>query len=175
MEARTVFSMAIAGIFALFSVSASAAPTKAELEEALKVIQSASSAESSAMVERYSAQEVKAILAEEGYGSIRVDGESKVVFKSGGHTIVMAIYGDGDLQLYFGATGIKVTTDDINQWNREKRLSRSYLDNDGDVALEADLFANAGLNKKMVQEFTKIFCNISLPAYIKFVREKDSS
>ena len=111
----------------------------------------------------------------EGYSSVTTKGDNKVTFKSDGHLFSLYLYDDGDLQIYFGAKGVKVTADDINTWNKDHRLSRAYLDDDGDIALEADLFANGGLNEKMVSALLSIFVNTSVPAFIDFAKEHDKS
>ncbi len=153
-----------------FSVSAASHLKKANL---ITAGASASLAGKSEVVSQFSLEQLEQIVKEEGYGSVKIKGDNRVLFKSNGRTFVLNLYGDGDLQLYYGATGVKVSAEDINEWNRTKRLSRAYLDSDGDVALEADQFANGGLTREMVTELIRIFVNVSAPQYVEFIREHD--
>ena len=107
----------------------------------------------------------------EGYGAVTAE-ENRVVFKAEGSKYVLFLYDDGDLQLYYGISGVSVNADDINNWNRNKRLSRAYLDGDRDPVLEADLLANAGMNDLIITEFVKVFVS-SASHFRTFLREHD--
>ncbi len=167
---KILLSATLASLMAL-----STAPALAGDSAAVAALKAACAQYNEGMVERFSIEELRDIIKEEGYGSVRIKGDDRVVFKSSGRTFVMALYDDGDLQLYYGASGVKVTPADINEWNRTKRLSRAYLDSEGDIALEADQFANGGLTRKMVQDMIKIFVQTSVPQYVDFVSERDQS
>ncbi|GAA4497882.1 YbjN domain-containing protein [Pseudaeromonas paramecii] len=168
---KTILTLCLALSLAAPALSVQAA-SQAEIDQAIKVLQQSSS---QGLVDRYSLADLERIIKAEGYSSVTTKGDNKVVFKSDGHIFSLFLYKDGDLQIYFGAQGVKVTTDDINKWNKEHRLSRAYLDDDGDLALEADMFANGGLNEKMVKALVSIFVNTSVPAFIEFAKEHDKS
>ena len=119
----------------------------------------------------YGLEELSRILAAEGYGSIEID-EDHVRFKADGRTYGLYLYEDGDLQMYFGVTGVRLTARDMNEWNKNYRLSRAYLDHEGDPVLEADLLANAGINHRIISEFVKVFIDSSM-RYRSFVMEHD--
>ncbi len=61
------------------------------------------------------------------------------------------------LQLYAGFTGFDVTLGRINEWNRTKRFSKAYLDDDDDPCLESDLDLEGGVSVKSIGEFIKTF------------------
>jgi hypothetical protein len=42
---------------------------------------------------------------------------------------------------------------DVNEWNRTKRYSRSYLDEEGDPFLELDLDLAGGVLKERIVDF----------------------
>lgn len=109
------------------------------------------------LVRRFSAEEVASLLRREGYGSVELLEDGNVRFKADGMTYVVYLYDDGDLQLYFALTGIHVTPEVMNEWNRTKRLSRAYLDTDQDPVLEADLLSDAGLSARMVARWVQVF------------------
>ena len=127
------------------------------------------------LVDRFSLQQLQSIIKDEGYGSVTIRDDKFITFKANGRSFILNLYKDGDLQLYYGATGVKVSAEDINEWNRTKRLSRAYLDTDRDVALESDLFANAGLSRKAVTELIKVFVNVSAPQFVDFIRDHDQN
>ena len=173
---KFLLSILLAALIALPSCSAEAGPSTADIERALSVLREAAlkpAVLSGERVASYSIRELAKILKEEGYGSVEVKGPNTVAFKSNGLIIGLVRYNDGDLQLYYGASGVKLSAETINEWNREKRLSRAYLDKDRDVAIEADQFANAGLTKEMVKAFVGIFVTTSVPSYINFVKSKN--
>ena len=152
------------------SITAQAA-TQEEIEDAIQLLRNSSSS----LVENYSDSDVKQILRDEGYGSVRVIDDGEVRFKADGNIFVLYIHDDGDMHLYYGSTGLALNYEDINEWNRTTRLSRAYLDEDMDIALETDLLANAGLNKEMVIEMVKVFVQTSVPRFKEFAQEHDKS
>ena len=62
------------------------------------------------------------------------------------------------LQLYAGwiAEGV-VSCDLVNEWNYRTRGTRAYLDADGDVVLEADLYLRGGVTRETIVEFVERF------------------
>ncbi len=119
----------------------------------------------------YDVMELERLVRGEGYGSVERD-ENRVLFKADGSQYVLFLYDDGDLQLYYGITGVQVTTEDINQWNMRRRLSRAYIDGEADPVLEADLLANAGMNDRIISEFIKVFVG-SASDFRAFLRDHD--
>ena len=53
----------------------------------------------------------------------------------------------------------------VNAWNREKRFSRAYLDNEMDPVLEAELDLAAGVAIGRIRDF-KTFGQLSLPDFV---------
>lgn len=45
----------------------------------------------------------------------------------------------------------------MNQWNKTRRLSRAYLDDENDPILEMDLLANTGMTPKQITEWVSVF------------------
>ncbi|WP_019622096.1 YbjN domain-containing protein [Amphritea japonica] len=129
----------------------------------------------STIVERFSDTEVKQVLRDEGYGSVRIIEEGEIRFKAAGNIYVLYNHDDGDLHLYFGSTGLKLNYEDMNEWNRTTRLSRAYLDNDMDIALETDLLSNAGITQDMMKAMIQVFVETSVPRYISFAQDNDKN
>ena len=61
------------------------------------------------------------------------------------------------LQMYAGFAGFDVTLGRINEWNRTKRFSKAYLDDDDDPCLESDLDLEGGVATAAIQEFIETF------------------
>ena len=119
---------------------------------------------------KYSDSELIQIVKDEGYSAVKKIKEGAIRIKVEGRTYVLFNKDDGDLQAYYALAGAKISYEDINEWNRTKRLSRAYLDSDEDPVLEADLLANGGLTIKHVTEFFRIF-KMSVRSYREFISE----
>ena len=122
---------------------------------------------------KYSDAEVMEILRADGFSAVTQLKEGAIKVSVNGLTPILFNNEVGDLQAYFVASGVELSYEDINEWNRTKRLSRAYLDSDNDPVLEADLLSSGGLTRKNVGEFFRIFVNVSVPGFIEFLLEKD--
>ena len=72
------------------------------------------------------------------------------------------MYDDGNaIQFYKYITGVRYSLWEINQWNRDHRYSRSYLDMDGDPVIELDLDLSGGVTEARIIEWLKT-CHVSL-------------
>lgn len=123
---------------------------------------------------RFSDDELVTILKEEGYGATRVLKPGALQVKINGTAYLLFNQPDGDLQTAYAISGVKLGYDDINEWNRTKRLSRAYLDNEMDPVLESDLLANAGMTPQHVTEFFNVFKE-SAAAFKRFIIEHDGN
>lgn len=120
----------------------------------------------------YTDEELIEILKNDGYRAVEQADERAIRIKVDGLTYVLYIYEDDDLQLYFGVTGYVLDAVQINEWNRTKRLSRAYLDDDNDPILESDLLANAGYTEEQFLEWFKVF-HYSASEFRQFLIEND--
>lgn len=124
---------------------------------------------------KYSDAEIMEILRADGFSAVTKLDEGAIQVNVNGRTHILFNNDDGDLQGYFVTSGVTLSYEDMNEWNRTKRLSRAYLDADNDPVLEADLLSNGGLSKNNVGEFFRIFVNVSVPGFIEFLLENDRS
>ena len=131
-------------------------------------------ASSSASVGKFSMDDAVRILKEEGFAIKKIKPHEARI-KVAGRSLLLLQAKDGDFQMYYGTTGVKVDFKDINQWNRKRRLSRAYLDSDRDPALEFDLDAGAGLTPKQLVKFVKTFSNTSVPLFVDYLLDHDKS
>lgn len=122
--------------------------------------------------DRYADAELVTILKNDGYSAIEQVEEGVIRIKINGDNYALINNDDGDLQTYYGFSGFDISYKDINEWNKSKRLSRAYIDDDNDPVIEADLLANAGLSDEHVTEFFDVFTQ-SVHAFRNFLYEHD--
>lgn len=124
----------------------------------------------------YSNKELVRFLRDDGYSAVKIadtDDERRLIeIKVNGSHYLLQIFDDGDLLLYFGMTGFDISKDAINEWNRQQRLVRAYIDHENDPILEADLLANAGYSERQFTEFLKVFVQLSVE-FQSYLREVD--
>lgn len=125
--------------------------------------------------QKFSDPELVRILKDDGYQSVRKVRDGVIVIKVDGRAYVLVNLPDGDLQAYYAIGNATITYEDINEWNRTKRLSRAYLDSDRDPVLEADLLSNAGLTVRHVTEFFRVFKDSAQAVFRQFIVEHDKS
>jgi hypothetical protein len=128
----------------------------------------------STLKKSYSDNELVEILQSDGYRSVEISEDRVITIKIDGLTYVLFVYDDDDLQLYFGMYGYELDANDMNTWNRTKRLSRAYIDDENDPVLEADLLANAGYTKEQFLEWVEVF-SFSAREFQQFLIENDNS
>lgn len=119
-------------------------------------------------VDGYTDAELVQIFKDDGYSNIDLFQKGAISVEIDGKTYVLINHKDGDLQGYYSIRGADISYGDINEWNRTKRLSRAYLDSDGDSVIESDLLSDGGLTKRRVTEFFKVF-RISVGKFRTFI------
>jgi hypothetical protein len=82
---------------------------------------------------------------------------SNLVFSMDGYKIVLLNYSQS-LQLYagFNSNG-KVSLETVNKWNKGKRFSRAYIDDENDAVIESDLDLEGGVSNEAIDEFIRTF------------------
>lgn len=128
----------------------------------------------SELVDRFSDAELVQLLKNEGYGAVTQVKDGVIKIKINGRNFFLINKDDGDLQAYYAISGVQVSYENMNEWNRTKRLSRAYLDEENDPVLESDLLANGGLTEKHVAEFFRVFTG-STQRFRGFLLERDAS
>jgi Putative bacterial sensory transduction regulator len=66
-----------------------------------------------------------------------------------------------DIQLYAGWDLDGTTLNRVNEFNREKRWAKAYLDDDGDPVIEADLDFEGGVTQDSFERFIKLFVQVA--------------
>ncbi|MEB3223336.1 MAG: YbjN domain-containing protein [Candidatus Sericytochromatia bacterium] len=108
------------------------------------------------------------LMKAEGY-AVSVDKDGDVVWKLEGYSTFMFVDKDGDsltFRVSFKNEG--TTLAKVNDWNRAKRFSQSFLDEDGDPCLQSDLELNGGITRARLTDYFKT-CQALLRAWTKEV------
>jgi hypothetical protein len=106
------------------------------------------------VISSLTAGELRKIMESEGYTTVVDESrDNKVVWKVEGFRGTIFL-DDSSLQFFavFKATE-ETSLGKVNQWNRSKRYSRSYLDKDGDPVLELDLDLDGGVTRARIVDF----------------------
>ena len=96
---------------------------------------------------------IAALLTERGYRAEIVEGKDATYIKSSDSGAPVTIFflnctGRTDcttLQFYTGYNDLKnIPLATINEWNKQRRFARAYIDNDGDPVIEMDVDMDFG-------------------------------
>lgn len=104
----------------------------------------------------------------EGY-AYEVDSDGDIVWKLEGYKTLILIAKDGE-SITFRANfaSDNTTNEKVAAWNRSKRYSKSYLDDDNDPVLQLDLDLAGGITRARLNDFLKT-CRASLVTWINEV------
>ncbi len=123
----------------------------------------------------YTTTQLVKILRQAGYVDIAAESADQIHFKRSGQIFYLNRYEDGDLVLYFGLTGYDhLRESDFNAWNREKRLTRAYLDSDGDAVLESDMLFDGGLTARKIAVWVNVFVGL-VDGFENFLSARDAA
>ncbi len=105
------------------------------------------------------------ILSSEGYTATEAESERNVIWTLNGYkTLLLIAENMESIQFYVAFSDSKATLNRVNTWNKEKKYSRSYLDNDGDPVLELDLDLVGGVTRERIVDFL-LTCRVSISAW----------
>jgi hypothetical protein len=122
--------------------------------------------------DRFSDEQLITVLNDAGFAAVTIVEESFLKISVNGESFALLNRGDGDLLLYYGLKGYTLGCDTTNAWNQNARLTRAYIDDEGDPILESDLLSDAGLSSGHVRHFVRIFVQAA-GEYRKFLNEAD--
>jgi hypothetical protein len=129
--------------------------------------------QSDCLFKEYDINDLASILQGEGYGSIELLDEGRIRFKVEGFPYLLLLKDDGDLQMFCGFAGARLAFEDVNDWNRNTRLTKAYIDAEQDPVMTSDLLANAGISEEIVRQFVGIFVHSFGPEFKRFVTERN--
>jgi len=123
----------------------------------------------------YSDQTLLDVLNEMGFSDAGLMNSGLLRFAVDDRQLLLINHADGNLQLHFAVTGGLWSYQDVNEWNKSRRLSRAYIDNQGDPVLEADLLASGGVSMSRLRGFIDVYVSSSLIAFEYFLLEHDDA
>lgn len=116
------------------------------------------------LITTISLSQLQQVLADEGY-SVSVNPQGHLEWKINGQRTVLLLGKNGQsLQFFVGFGGGNGSLRKVNEWNRSKRFSRSYIDEDGDPILEIDLDLEGGVSKQRLISFLAT-CHVSFETW----------
>ncbi len=108
------------------------------------------------VIHKLTAQQLQKWMAALGHETVVVRSPQLLIWKI--HTVKVALVirdnGQG-LQFFAYYKGGGVSLEQINQWNRTRRFSRSFLDEKGNPCLKLDLDLRGGVTRKQLERFIK--------------------
>jgi tetratricopeptide (TPR) repeat protein len=121
-----------------------------------------------AVLERVSLRELAQAMKREGY-AVTIREERFIEWNIDGLKSQLFLTKDGSaIQFHAAFDDNSAKLAIVNDWNRTKRYSRSYLDDDGDPHLELDLAFDGGICQERVLDFLQT-CRLSLSVWVKEV------
>jgi hypothetical protein len=112
--------------------------------------------------EKLSTAQLESVFKKEGY-SYTVDKDGDIIWKLEGVRTLATRQSEGAcLTLRLSFENDSTTLAKVNDWNRTKRYARSYLDNDGDPVLQADLDLEGGVTYARITDFLRTWRLLTL-------------
>lgn len=100
-------------------------------------------------------QELIDLLTHEGYEVVSINGMVLYFRLANEHAALIADEGGITLQFYVFNSAAAIHMNEINSWNKNVHLSRTYIDKDGDVVLEVDFNLTGGVTQNNIIEFLR--------------------
>lgn len=89
----------------------------------------------------------------------------------GSHKALIQLANDNtDLQFYAAFGDVTVTPDRMNAWNKAKRFSRAYADDDKNPVVEQDVDFAGGITDETLKAAIKLFQS-TVDSFVKFLNE----
>lgn len=109
-----------------------------------------------------SGQDLQKILQSEGYLNVVVDADGDLNFKIEGTKVqIFVAENQQSIQFHSAWAGTNATLRSVNEWNKTKKYSKAYLDDDADPHLELDLDLAGGVTVARIKDFVAT-CKLSL-------------
>ena len=121
-------------------------------------------AANSDVVTTLNVDQIYKLMHDEGY-AVEKSEDGFVKWKVEGLKTVMFVAKDSkSIQFYASFTDGNATLKKVNEWNKNKKYSRSYLNDDGEPCLELDLDLEGGVTEARIIDFLAT-CRISLDGW----------
>lgn len=147
---------ALAALAALTLVASPAAAQK-KGQASTATGSGSTSRSSSEVITSISVGDLRSLLSDMGYEPRSLEGQDNAwAVQMGDRPVLVRIGGEGkNLLLWSYVQGGSLNK--VNEWNKEKRFSRAYLDGDGDANVEWDIDLEGGVTVDAVREGIRTF------------------
>ena len=112
------------------------------------------------LVRKFDDESLLKFLSGKGYADAKKlsDGLLRYTVMEGNIKVLVNVGKEGgDLRLFSIWTGKGVTLRMINDWNRDKRYTRAYQDEERDVVLDADFLFKEGVTKETLEHWLDVY------------------
>jgi hypothetical protein len=84
------------------------------------------------------------------------DGKDRILWNMSSTVATLSFRDEGGtIRFFHGTSGAKVSIDAINDWNKNFRFSRAYLDQENDPIVEMDLDLAGGVCEDRIRDFLR--------------------
>jgi hypothetical protein len=155
-----LYAVALFGLALLPGTGRAEAPKTADSKSAADVT----------VIHTIKVDQLRDFMKAEGYAVSITEGKTSkyLAWKIDGMKTQMLIAEDAKSIQFHTAFSSSTTLARVNTWNRNKKFSRTYIDDDGDPHLELDLSLKGGITTEHLKEFIDV-CRISFSVWIKEV------
>lgn len=155
MRKRSLVPMlaAIAALLVAGTATSAAAQKKGQLTSGT----GASAGGSGEVITSMSVSDLRSLLSDMGYEPQSLEGRDNAwAVRMADRPVLITVGGDGkNLLLWSYVQGGSINK--VNEWNKQKRFSRAYLDGDGDANVEWDIDLEGGVTMDAVREGIRTF------------------
>jgi hypothetical protein len=110
--------------------------------------------------------ELMRIMEKDGYAVSKAPVGENIHWRIDGRVTLLLISENKlSVQFYVGITDSNGNLERVNNWNTNRRYSRSYMDRDGDPVLELDLDITGGVTEARIRDFL-LTCRLSLTQWM---------
>ncbi len=113
------------------------------------------------IIKKMTPEQLAIIVKDMGAPKIQVENETTIFFSLNNIAIMAEIQGEGtDVRLISiiemeGSQDTKLLR--VNNWNKEKRFSKAYVDDDGDIVFEHDVDFEKGITQEQLKQSIRTF------------------
>ncbi|MEJ2380164.1 MAG: YbjN domain-containing protein [Gammaproteobacteria bacterium] len=121
------------------------------------------------LVTKVTPEQWKNIMTGEGYAVSTTGNEGQLLWKIEGFSTYVYVQNDGQIILFRKRFAGNVPEKAINEWNRTKRFSTSYLDSRGRPNLKIYLVLKGGVGRDRIIDYLKT-CHTSFILWVRHLR-----
>jgi hypothetical protein len=112
------------------------------------------------LITETTAEQMQGLLAGSGYAT-SIQESGSILWKIDGMNAILFVADDKQsVQFYTAFAGGETSLMKVNEWNKTRRYSRSYIDDEGDPVLELDLDLVGGVTPARIEDFL-LTCQLS--------------